>query len=733
MDILGDEDVAQTSDASGSERSPFDLPYYWSVLKRRWWVIVACAATVGTLMMLVSMRRPKIYEAIATVILDPTAPNVLGNQNSEVVELGSGNLWTNSEYYNTQVRVLRSYALARKVVVRYKLHQDPRFMPKQGGAALSEEALIDKATLDLQSRIKVNLVKDSRVFAIQVKHTNARLAADLANGVQTVFIDQNLEVKRISTGDAKDFVGRLLQSALSELEKSEKELFAFKDQNKLLEVSWEDRQNRNTRSLELFATALDETEKKVTELEARRHGIAKLLEADVLEFPSTLEEGSTIGTLRLAYVEAVGSLRALEGRYGPKHEQVIEQQARVNNALEDLRREAGTMLKALDVEVAALHETQTKYRAKLDELTAEALERNRQGLKYKELSRTASNAETVYTQLLTRWHESHLQEQDLANNMRPLDAAKVPLLPSEPNVPQSLFLGLALGFMLGVGLIVALEMLDRSIKSQEDVENFVGAPFLGMVPSVGSVMAESPEDALQPELYVARHKSSTIAEACRVIRTNILFTSPDKPLRTMLVTSSHPSEGKTMTVVNLGIVMSQAGHRTLMVDTDMRRPRLHKALRVPNDNGVSRLVVGETTLEAAIKSTEVPNLFLLPCGPIPPNPAEILATDRFHRVMEELASKFDRVIFDSPPVLAVTDAVVLSRSVDGCVLVVRAGRTARDAARRARQTIASVGSRIAGVVLNDVDVRNPHYAGYYNYYKYDSQTTVPAEDATHPS
>ena len=286
-------------------------------------------------------------------------------------------------------------------------------------------------------------------------------------------------------------------------------------------------------------------------------------------------------------------------------------------------------------------------------------------------------------------------------------------------------LGLALGLSLGLALTFGLEYLDRTVKNQEDLDALLGLPFLGIIPTVDHIVQSERE---RPEMHVFTHPKSNVAECCRVVRTNVLFCSPDRPLKTMVVTSAGSAEGKTMNVLHLGIAMAQSGQRTLIVDSDMRRPRLHRTLRCSNERGLSGLIVGEGDIDGAVKSTEVPNLFLLPCGPIPPNPAELLQTERFGALARQLAEKFDRVIFDSPPILAVTDAAILARVVDGTVLVVRAGRTSREAVTRGHQALSNVQSRLVGVVLNDVNLRNPHYAHYYSYYhqKYVDPSPAPA-------
>ncbi len=371
------------------------------------------------------------------------------------------------------------------------------------------------------------------------------------------------------------------------------------------------------------------------------------------------------------------------------------------------------MIRALDAEIKSLMQAEARYSAEVDTLSAEALDLNQREIEYHRLKRAQLNAEQAYTVLLKRLTESGLQEQDLGNNIRPLDTAEVPTEPVEPRLKQTAVFGLVLGVMLALALAFLLEVMDRTVRSQEDIEVGIGLPFLGMMPSVPEPQGTM-ANAVR-ELHIMQHPNSTAAECLRVVRTNILFCSAARPLKSILVTSSNPLEGKTMTVVNLGVAMAQSGQRTLLIDTDMRRPRLHKILGVPNEHGLSRLILGDDDLDSAIKSTELAKLSVLPCGPLPPNPAELLQTDRFVALVHTLGLRFDRLIFDSPPVLAVTDAAVLSRALSGVILVARAARVTHDALARARHHLHAVDAHIVGVVLNDVDLTNPHYTAYYGY------------------
>ena len=285
----------------------------------------------------------------------------------------------------------------------------------------------------------------------------------------------------------------------------------------------------------------------------------------------------------------------------------------------------------------------------------------------------------MYGVISTRQKEIDITGPMKTNNVRVLERAVVPGVPIRPNPVQNLMMGLLIGLGTGIALAFGIEALDNTLKTQADVEQFLGVPVLGLVPVIGGhAPAEAVGDDLrQRDLGVFLDPKSVAAECCRSIRTNILFMSPDRPIRTMVVTSPSPQEGKTTTAVNLGVTMAEAGGRVLIIDTDMRRPRLHRSFGVPNQTGISTVIVGKATLEEAIKHTDVPNLDVLTCGPVPPNPSELLHTDRFAAVLADCAKLYDRIVLDSPPTSAVTDPAVLGNlSTASCSSSRRARRRA---------------------------------------------------------
>ena len=336
-------------------------------------------------------------------------------------------------------------------------------------------------------------------------------------------------------------------------------------------------------------------------------------------------------------------------------------------------------------------------------------------IEFDTLKREADNNQRLYDMVLKRLKDTELSGLLRTSNARILDAARPSFVPVRPRVRSSLLLGFLLAL---VGAVpdwhFSLDQLDNTVNSQTDVEERIGLPFLGFIPRLPETKGKSEEDH---ELFVYRNPRSTVAEACRAIRTNLLFMTPDRPLRTMLVTSSGPREGKSTTVINAGITMAQSGSSVLLVDTDMRRPRLHRAFGVSNELGVSSVIVGDATLSQVIKSTEVPNLFVVPCGPIPPNPAELFHAKTFKDFVDAAAAAYDRVIFDSPPVNAVADPLVLSTHVDGVLVVFRASETPRALAQRALRTLKAVKAHVLGAVLNDVDSGHSKYGYYYEAYR----------------
>lgn len=402
-------------------------------------------------------------------------------------------------------------------------------------------------------------------------------------------------------------------------------------------------------------------------------------------------------------------------RYGERHPDVEQLQQRLTEAEQHLSAEISLAMETLDSEIVAEKTLLTSLGSAIEAEKINAMELNGLGLEYSKLTRDFGTTKSLYQNLLKRQAEADLSAQLESNFVHWFERAEPRLQPVRPDVPQNTAFGAFLGLILGLMIAVGGVLLDNTVHGQTDVEA-MGLPFLGIIPSINEE-DQAPKTSEDRDLFIVRKPKSHVAECARSVRTNLLFMSTDRALGRLLVTSAGPSEGKSTTAIALAITMAQAGNRVLLVDTDLRRPRLHKTFGVKGESGLTNVLLKEATLEEAIKATDVVGLDVLPCGALPPNPAELLHGERFHEVKKEIENRYDRVIYDSPPVNAVTDSLILSQDVDGTVVVVKASATSKEFVRRAVRQLLDVKANVLGIVLNDLDFDNANYR-YYNYYYY---------------
>jgi capsular exopolysaccharide synthesis family protein len=317
------------------------------------------------------------------------------------------------------------------------------------------------------------------------------------------------------------------------------------------------------------------------------------------------------------------------------------------------------------------------------------------------------------------------------NNVRMVDPAQEPLLPLRPNVPVNVAAGALMGLILAIVFALVRERLDNSVKGADDVENELHATFLGLLPTRDTGGKEGRRlrrgaDERPPELTVHYEPLSGVAEAARALRTNLLFMNPDNPYRVVLVTSAVPAEGKTTVACSIAIALAQGGQRVCIIDCDLRRPRLHRIFDRAGDAGLTNALVGEATIDEIALPSVVPNLFTIPAGPIPPNPADMLHSERFKNLLAELSGRFDRIVIDSPPLAAVTDSAIIAKLVDGTIFVVRAFRTAVSISQHGLRALTDVDANVIGCVLNAVDYRKAS-SHYYQYYAYRNEGYRPED------
>lgn len=707
----GPTDLAKPGEPDGP-----DIWHYLGVVRRRKWVIGATVAVIVTLVVLYTTRQTPIYEARASVVVNPQAPQVFGNEVQEVVQLGSGSVWSSPEYYNTQLDLLGSYDFAEAVIRRHELYKDPRLLGPMATSG-SEETRITRATELLDGAASASLRQGSRIIEVRVRHPDPELAAEVANAFVETYINANLSVKTKYSKQAAKFLATELDAAQKVLRDAEQRVADFKSENQILSISLEDKINLVAANLEKYTAALSDARIKRIQLAAvRKQAQEAMATENVLESPIFgLVDGVDVTALKESYLIEQQKLLDMSATLGPRHPDRVAQQQKIDDIQAALEREARLAMRAIDDRYEAAVASEQKFQDEVQRLTTEALALDAKRVNFNRLTRAETSATENFQIVRSRLRDSRLSARNQLGNIEPHTSARVPEYPVSPNLKLNIALAAVLSLMLGLGLAFGLEYLDRTIGSAEEVEQRVGVPVLGVIPEIDDIPnGMAPADLRERDLYVFKHPTSRAAECARSIRTNILFSGADRELKVLTLSSPNPREGKTTSVMYLGTTMAQSGQRVLIVDTDMRKPRLHKTVGVPRGWGVSNLILGECSYDDVIKTTDIPNLFLMPCGPTPPNPSELLLTQRFKDILSDLRGKYDRIILDSPPLQAVADAIVLGRLSDGVILVAKAGKTLRDELAKTAKQLRQVDARTVGVILNDLDLTDRKY-GYYQY------------------
>ncbi len=708
-----------------------DLIEYLRIIRRRWLLILLCIAVTLGLVAFVTFRMTKIYRATTTVRIETQAPQVLGDNVEDVVEMGTGSFWSNIEYYETQYKIIESRKVALRVVEEFNLHENADFMQlPPAEMPVSKEDAADQ----LKALLTVEPVKDSRLVYIHIDHRDPKKAQLYADAIATSYVRLNLENMHARTLEAVDWLGERLDGANSKLKESETELLKFKKDHNILSISLEDRQSHITAQMQTAAQNLTEAKSRRIALQSRKKAVSAVAGIDdPLAIPvSALNDNPLIQQLKQQYTELNQEYGELSARYGDNFPKMVEIKARMGRIRDDIHREVKNVIDAIDAELQEAKLTETGLQTALSDLEKQAQALADKKGDYNDLARTVENNEQVYRLLTGRSEEAKLTRFLQVNNVDILDHAVVPDRPIKPRVLLNLAIALLIGTILGIALAILIEVADRSIKTQDDIEA-LGVPFLGIVPSIdtadAAVVARAkregqpvPEEPAEKrpqnyDQYIHAFPKSQVAESLRSIRTNLLFMSAGRQVRRILVTSPSPQEGKTTFACNLAIAMAQSGSRVLLVDTDLRRPRIHRAFDIPRPvRGMSTMVLRESGPEDSIVPSPIPNLDILPCGPTPPNPSELMHTDAFADVVNRISASYDRVIFDSPPIGVVTDAAILSKMVDGTLLILKSLKTTRDTARHAISTLRDINAPVLGAVLNGLDLMNRRYGRYYYHY-----------------
>ncbi len=697
-----------------------------------------------------SSNQVKIYEAVATVQLDPQALTPLGRQNTDS---GSDSYWSNQEYFATQYQVITSRRVAELVVKRLGLTSDLAFLTNQGSAVAKSSPVAPPTTVSLEdaaealrARLRVEPVQDSRLARVKYTDADPSRAQRVLSAVVDTYVEQNLDTSLDATNKTVEWLDVQLKRLKSDLESQEMSLHDFKLKYNLLSVSYDDQSNMVRAEIQQLNTSLTELKAKKEAVAARLSVVKAVDPQDPGEIPATeLVGNETLTGLRTAYVEAKRDLVMVKASgKDDRHPEVQKVSAQVESARKAIAQELQNIKNGAEIELANVNRQLGGLSSLYEGARKEALQLNLKELEYSRLQRSKDSTEKLFGMVLERSTESGLSKMAPFNNVRVLDRPLKPVAPVYPKTSTNVAVGIALGLLLGFAGATGREMLDRTVRNAEDIERELGLAVLGSLPDVTrdgggmnlgyyygrrraqKAQAANPGEHARPELLVHTHPKSVAAEAARSIRTNLMFMSPDNPYRCLLVTSAGPAEGKTTVATSIAIAIAQTGQSVCLVDCDLRKPRVHSVFGERNDKGVTTALLEPGQIPSLVVDTQIPNLKILRAGPTPPNPADLMHSEAFGRVLAELRAEFDRVVIDSPPIGFVTDGVILSTRVDATVLVVRALATRRDAAKRAMRSLRGVGATCAGFVLNAVTSGDGHYyAGYYAPYVA-AQTETPA-------
>ena len=733
-----------------------NLRLFLGILEKRKWFAIAIVVVAVGLSVLFATRQVPIYRATATVIIERRSPTVLSRV-QEVMELGSSDYWSMKEYMQTQYEILQSRRLVKRVVDKLALGLDPHFLglDRKQPALNPEEMRRKMAEVDavekLRKSIKVEPRPDSQFVLVSVEHSDPLMAQEIANVLVTEFKDENLEYKKRVVSEAiSELRGMTIQLRQSK-EAAEAGVLDFERRHAMSSLA--SRKEQVQGKLQLLngkfvsATidlATERASRRRDELESSIAAVEVMLPRKDLAAAShpVLVQSPNITGLKVRLVDLDTKVRETAARYGPKHpvmQAAYGQRSLVRKALQTesrvlLEAELTGLRENLQIARNKLAEAQEMEESLASQLEA-ALEEESELAKletdYGPLKKRMEEARVVYENVRARYGETTLSSQVETNNIRIQDYASMPDKPVRPNKKVNVLVGLVLGIALGVGAAYFVESLDSTLKTREDIEAIGRVDFLGLVPLVEDTERPEPGTAHDcPELFVHHLPKSSVAEHFRTIKTNLFFSGGRQRPRRLLVTSPGPKEGKTTVGCNLAAVAALAGSRTLVIDTDMRRPRVHRLFGIPRRPGITEYFMGTAPITKYTRSTPVENLDVLTCGSLSPNPLELLESPRFGEMVDELATVYDTILFDSPPLLAVADAKIVCSLIDVLVLVVRAGRTTKEGLREARGMLYPLLDEDVGVVLNGFDVEKHSYRyyyyrsktyAYYNYYSYDDQ------------
>ena len=707
-----------------SPREPH-LHDYLLILRKHQWLILSFMLAVVTIVAIATFRMQPVYIATSRIEIDRENANILPFQGSDSYDF----LMDTENYIETQSKILTSETLALQTIRNAGLTARPEFSSPSG---LSEA--VSSGSLANQKRppelgqflgsLSVKRVPNSRLMDVSFESTDPQLAARIVNAHIATYIEQNFRSKYDATTRASTWLSDQLDDLKIKVQKSEDARIAYERQNQIWTL--DDKQNITTQRL-------GDINKEFTEAQSERmkkQSLYEFAKSGNLDAVPQVQTNSALMDLLKKRTEASSQYNDALSQYGPNFPKVQRSQAQLKELDDTIEKEKQKIVDVLESDYHEAQQREEMWAKRLDEQKAAANQMAEKLVEYNILKREAEANKTLYEGLMTKLKETAVSAGLRSSNIRVVDPAMIPATPARPAKARNLALAFLVGLVGGIGLALLREYLDNTVKSPDDIETLARLPSLAVVPQFSGSNGSSRSRGLLPgassnghekriELVAQHLPKSQMSEAFRALRTSILLSQADHPPQVILVTSALPREGKTTAAANLAVTLAQLGDRTVLVDADLRKPGIGRLLNLGSGKyaGLSSYLAGVSGLDlVTVPHPAIPNLAAIPTGPLPPNPADLLSSHKLADAIAELRTKFKFIVIDSPPIMAATDAVILSVQADGVLLVVRSGETPKEAFTRTRDLLNSVKCRILGVVLNAVDSSAPHYYYSYGYY-----------------
>lgn len=611
---------------------------------------------------------------------------------------------------------------------------------------------LDPYIQTLINNLKVDPVRETRLIHIIFTHTDPEIAAEVANGVARSFIEQSFESKTERFTSTSSWLEKSTNKLKDQMQQAEQRLANYSRENNIFSL-----EGKENLTAEKMARLHDQYMRAETDLLLKKSLYEEVQQGRVEQLPEAFADAKTaemqknLNTLAIAASE-------LSVKYGARHPKLQEIQQQMSTIKTQLDANRSTLEERLKADYErAVRDDQSLSEA-LNRAKSEAVQQNQAAIQYSVLQQDLATAKALYTDFLNKTSQAKIQRAEQYNNVRMIEEAEAPTGPIGPKRTQTIVFGLLFSIALGIGLAYMLENLNTTVRTLDDLARTTQLPVLAVIPKltdllpgskrIVSIGAASPSPARAdvtlerrpsdpkdgpepvydrprnpnpPILVNTLRKFSAAAEAYRILRTSLLLSTADQSPKRILVTSGQPGDGKTTTVLNTAIALSQLKAEVIVVDCDMRKPRVHKLAQIPKGEGLSTYLTRGGELYKYIHRTPVPHLSILPCGFIPPNPSELISSEKMKELMRLLARGYDYVILDSPPLVGVTDSMILSTLVDGVILVARSGMTRSELLQRAIQDLSGVGAKMLGVILNDLNLRHESIDYYDQYTRHYSE------------